>query len=91
MRIYAPAGEVSASMNGRAVSLTALAGKRIGVLDNRKPNAGLLLNRVANQICERTGAELVLIESKNAAIAAPDEVMGRLTKEVELVLTGSAD
>ncbi len=78
-------------MNGRAVSLTALAGKRIGVLDNRKPNAGLLLNRVANQICERTGAELVLIESKNAAIAAPDEVMGRLTKEVELVLTGSAD
>ena len=31
------------------------------------------------------------VETKNAALAAPDEVIERLSKEVELVLTGSAD
>ena len=36
-------------------------------------------------------AELTITEKKNAALAAPDQVIGNLTKEVEIVLTGSAD
>lgn len=91
MLIYTPGGAIAPPSTGRAVSPEDLRGKRIGVLDNRKPNAGLLLIRLAERIGERTGAELVLVESKNAAIAAPDEVMGKLIAEVDLVLTGSAD
>lgn len=91
MLIYTPAGTIAPPSTERAMSPKALKGKRIGVLDNRKPNAGLLMAQLAKRIGERTGAELVLVESKNAAIAAPDEVMGKLIAEVDLVLTGSAD
>ena len=91
MKIYTPGGNIAPPETGRALAPTDLRGKRIGILDNRKPNAGVLMNRLAERICEHTGAEVVAVESKNAAIAAPDEVMGKLIAEVELVLTGSAD
>ncbi len=89
--VYAPEGEVGPMPASLAPSPPVLAGKRIGILDNTKPKAGLLLGRVAQRLAERTGAEVTVVETKNAALAAPDEVMGKLTKEVELVLTGSAD
>lgn len=91
MKIYAPIGEVGPPPQRRAPGPSVLTGRRIGILDNTKPNAGLLLGRIGQRLAERTGAEVVLVEKKNAALAAPDEVMGRLIEEVELVLTGSAD
>ena len=91
MKIYTPAGRVAPPAATQANSLGSLAGKRIGVLENGKPNCRLLMTRIAERLCDQTGAELAVIESKNAAIAAPEQVLGRLTKEVELVLTGSAD
>lgn len=91
MEIYKPDGEIGPVPATLAPTPTVLAGRRIGILDNTKPNAGVLLGRIAERLAERTGAQVALIETKNAALAAPDEVMGRLTKEVELVLTGSAD
>ena len=36
-------------------------------------------------------ATVTLTETKNAALAAPDDVIARLEREVEIVLTGSAD
>jgi hypothetical protein len=68
-----------------------LAGARIGVLDNMKPNSGLLMTYVAARLVERAGGSPPLVVSKNAALPAPDEVMARLVKEADLVLTGSAD
>ena len=68
-----------------------LAGRRIGILDNTKPNAGVLLGRLADRLAERTGATVAHVETKNAALAAPDDVIARLEKEVDVVLTGSAD
>ncbi len=91
MKVYTPAGSVGALEPTLAPPLPVLTGRRIGILDNTKPNAGLLLGRIGSRLAERTGAELTTPETKNAALAAPDQVMGRLTKEVELVLTGSAD
>lgn len=91
MLIYTPDGRIAPPTTGRAMSPDELKGKRIGILDNRKPNADVLMAQLAEQICARTGAELQVVESKNAAIAAPDEVMGKLIAEVDLVLTGSAD
>ena len=74
-----------------ADSVLRLQGMRLGILDNTKPNAGVLLGRMADHLAKRGGCDLALVETKNAALAAPDQVLGRLTKEVELVLTGSAD
>lgn len=91
MRIYTPAGEIGPEPVHLAPSPSVLAGRRIGILDNTKPNAGVLLGRMADRLAERTGATVARIETKNAALAAPDDVMSRLLEEVELVLTGSAD
>ncbi|HUV11887.1 MAG TPA: hypothetical protein VMX12_12995 [Acidimicrobiia bacterium] len=91
MEIYAPEGAQGTPPASLAPPHSALEGKRIGILDNLKPNAGLLLGRMAERIAERTGAVVTVVETKNAAVAAPDQVLRRLTKEVELVLTGSAD
>lgn len=91
MKVYTPDGEVGQPDVAPAPSPSVLTGRRIGILDNRKPNAHHLLGRLAERLAERTGAEVAVIESKNAALAAPEEVLGRLTKEVQLVLTGSAD
>lgn len=68
-----------------------LAGTTIGVLDNTKPNAGVLLDRMAAKLAERTGAVVTRRDTKNAAVAAEDQVLEGITKEVKVVLTGSAD
>jgi hypothetical protein len=91
MKVYTPDGRVGAPTPVLAPALAVLTGCRIGILDNTKPNAGLLLGRIGSRLAERTGAQVAAVETKNAALAAPDQVMGRLTEEVELVLTGSAD
>lgn len=91
MRIYTPDGAIGEEPGPLAATRPVLSGARIGILDNTKPNAGVLLGRMADRIAERTGAEVRLVETKNAALAAPDDVLARLEKEVDVVLTGSAD
>jgi hypothetical protein len=95
VKIVAPDGAIGTPPRSLAPSRPTLGGLRIGVLDNAKPNAGLLMVRVAEQIAARTGATLALVTTKgpghNAATPCSDEVFARLTKEVDLVLTGSAD
>ena len=95
MRIYRPDGAVGAPAPTLAPSPAVLTGLRVGVLDNGKPNARLLLTRAAEQLAARTGATVAVVTDKgpghNAATPCSDEVLDRLTKEVDLVLTGSAD
>ena len=91
MLIHTPDGEVGPPAVAPAPSPAVLAGLRIGILDNTKPNAGVLLERLASRLADRTGAEVALVETKNAALAAPDDVLTRLEKQVHVVLTGSAD
>ncbi|MYJ30697.1 MAG: hypothetical protein F4072_12235 [Acidimicrobiaceae bacterium] len=90
MKIYAPDGAVGPSAASLAPPPPVLAGKRIGILDNSKPNAGLLLGRMAERLAARTGASVEVVERKNAALPAPDDLLARLA-EAEVVLTGSAD
>lgn len=91
MLIHNPAGTIGPERAVLAATPPVLNGRRIGILDNTKPNAGVLLGRLAQRLAERTGATVSLVETKNAAMAAPDDVIERLSKEVDLVLTGSAD
>ena len=91
MQIHPPTGATSTPPASLAPTPAVLAGRRIGILDNRKPNAGLLLARLAERLAARTGAEVTLVQTKNAAIPCEDQVLGRPVEEVELVLTGAAD
>lgn len=95
MEVYAPDGAIGRPSFSLAPSPTVLTGLRIGVLDNGKPNARLLMQRMAEQLAARTGATVGLVTDKgpgrNAATPVSDDVFARLTKEVDLVITGSAD
>jgi hypothetical protein len=89
--MFRPDGPVMEVPHQLARPRRVLAGARIGVLDNGKPNAGLLMTYVAGRLAERAGGEPPLVLRKNAALAAPEEMIAQLVKEVDLVLTGSAD
>ena len=95
VQIYAPDGAIGRPSLTRAPARPVLSGLRIGVLDNAKPNARLLMERLADRVAERTGATVALVTDKgpghNAATPARDDVLARLVEEVDLVLTGSAD
>lgn len=66
-------------------------GLSLGILDNTKPNARVLLDRLSDRLVERVGLTLAIAETKNAALAASDQVLESLSKEVQVVLTASAD
>ena len=91
MQIHPPTGVASTPPITLAPTPAVLAGRRIGILDNRKPNAGILLTRLAERLAARTGAEVALVETKNAAIPCDDQVLGLLAEEVDVILTGTAD
>lgn len=91
MKIYRPDGQIAQPLHALAPARRVLAGARIGVLDNLKPNAGLLMTTVAAQLAERAGTGTPIVRTKNAAKPAPDEIIDELQREADLVLTGSAD
>ena len=91
MLIHRPDGDVATPPAQRAPSPTVLAGCRIGILDNRKPNADVLLEQLAMRLAERTGATVVHTATKNAAIPCGDQVLDLLAEEVDVILTGTAE
>ena len=95
MQIYAPDGEPGPAPATLAPPRPVLSGARIGVLDNGKPNAGLLLTRVGEQLAARTGADLAVVTEKgpgaNAATPCTPRVLDRLVADCDVILTGSAD
>jgi hypothetical protein len=95
LEVYAPDGDVGPEPVVRTPPRPALAGLRVGVLDNGKPNAGLLLSRVAEQLALQTGAHVELVTEKgpggNAATPCTPEVFAQLTERCDVVLTGTAD
>ena len=89
--LHRPDGAIVQPAHQLSPPRAVLAGARIGVLDNLKPNAGLLMITVARQLALRAGGPEPLVLTKNAAHPAPDEHIERLKREVDLVITGSAD
>jgi hypothetical protein len=81
-----------------APSPRALAGLRIAVLDNGKPNAAAVMRRAAQTLAARTGARVSLVTKKgpqgrsaNAAIPMAPDIFERVLCEADVVITGSAD
>ena len=91
--IYSPEGSVdpNAAPTSR-VPVGVLAGKRIGALDNGKTGASQLLRAMGEALARRTGATFVGVHQKGtAATPCETDLLDRLAKEVEVVLTGTAD
>jgi hypothetical protein len=96
--IYLPDSEPGPELAKLAPSPTSLAGLRIGVLDNGKPNAAVVMTRAAETLAARTGAHVSLVTKKgphgrsaNAAIPCAPDIFERLLAETDIVITGSAD
>ncbi len=93
--VYAPDGEPSPAPVRLAAAPSVLAGSRIGVLDNGKPNARLLLTRLGEQLAARTGARVSVVTDKgpgaNAATPCTPAVLDRIADGCDVVLTGTAD
>ena len=90
MNVLSPAGTTSDTVKPLARRRPSLAGLRIGVLDNSKPNADVLLTRVAELLVERAGAGPVAVWRKPGA-SRPAAVIDEVVAASDVVLTGSAD
>jgi len=91
VQIHSPEGAIGEIPTSAAAPVPVLAGRRIGLLDNRKPNADVVLEHISAKLAARTGTEVVRRDTKNAAIPCEDQVLAGIAKEVEIVLTGTAD
>jgi hypothetical protein len=90
--VASPEGEVVPRRGHLADPPAALAGQRVAVLDNGKPNAVLLLSTVAGDLANRTGMRLgPVLGKRSAAEPADAEVLDNLRRSAEVVLTGSGD
>ncbi|MGE0797771.1 MAG: hypothetical protein AB7G13_06840 [Lautropia sp.] len=75
-----------------ALQAKAGTGIRLGLLDNSKPNADLLLKGLLDRVSTSVGFESVLFVSKpNAATYAPREVLDQLEKGADLVISAMGD
>ncbi len=92
MDILDPAGGTSAAQRQLAPRPGALGGLVIGILDNSKPNAAVLLEAVAALLRERFGARGVRVWQKpGASTAAVPAVLDEIAGACRVTLTASAD
>ena len=92
IRIYSPEGKVGRPARSLAASPDVLTGLRLGVLDNGKPNAAKLMQRMAENLAERTKLHFAGVFSKGSAATPCEEpLLAEIVEACDLVLTGSAD
>jgi hypothetical protein len=90
--VASPEGAVVRHRGRLATPPAPLAGKRVAVLVNGKPNAGLLLSAVAEDLANTEGMRLgPVLGKRSAAEPADAEVLDNLRRSAEIVLTGSGD
>lgn len=90
MDVLNPSGRAETSVKRLAQRRPSLAGCRIGVLDNSKPNADVLLGRLAELLVERAGAGRVQRWRKPGS-SRPAANLHEIVAGSDVVLTGSAD
>jgi hypothetical protein len=90
MRVLGPLGATPDTVKPLAKRRSSLDGLRIGVLDNSKPNADVLLHRVAELLAARTGDVTIRSWTKPGS-SRPASMIEEIAASVDVVLTGSAD
>ncbi len=88
--LYDPTAEPRILASGLAPRLESLEGKRAGILDNSKANAGTLMLAVVARLKEKYGVRDVVKREKGIAGAPSPDILAALTT-CDFVLVGSAD
>ena len=92
MRVLSPLGTALDNIRSLSRRRSGLDGLRIGVLDNSKPNARVLLEGVARALAEKVGARDVRVWRKpGASIGATAAVLDEMAAQCGAALTASAD
>ena len=78
IEVLNPTADARAPELPLAQRLSELRGKTIGFLNNRKANAGLLLEHIERLLRERCGEFSVVRGDKNASLGAPEKVLNKL-------------
>jgi hypothetical protein len=93
--ILDPTGTTTTRIGGAALAprRADLAGVRLGLLENTKHNAALLLDELAELIQEQHGAAATVLRRTKTAFALPlpEETLAELVRECDVVLTGVGD
>jgi len=90
MRVLSPLGTTPDTARSLAKRRPSLDGLRIGVLDNSKPNADVLLDRVAEALAARAGGVTIRRWTKPGS-SRPAEMIDEIAAAADVVLTGTAD
>jgi len=92
MEILDPIGPTTVASRALAPRPASLQGAVIGILDNSKPNARVLLEGVARALAAKLGARDVRVWRKpGASIGATKAVLDEMAAHCGAVLTASAD
>ena len=94
MIVLSPEGKAqsSAPQVARLPQFSDLRGKTIGLLDNSKPNADKLAERLAELLKEHYGAGDVIRRRKlTAQQGAPKEYLEELASKADFILSGLGD
>jgi hypothetical protein len=90
MRVLSPLGSTPDAVKPLARRRPSLAGLRIGVLDNSKPNADVLLDGVAEALAARAGGATIRRWTKPGS-SRPATMIEEIVASADVVLTGTAD
>ena len=88
--VYDPTADPKSTGVTLAPRLDTFKGKRAGILDNGKPNAGFLMLTVARRLQEQYGVGEIVKREKGIAGAPSPTILDALT-QCDFALVGSAD
>lgn len=91
VRVYDPTAPSRVRRGDLAPRPAGLAGAVVGILDNGKANAGLLMTAIADELKRRHGVRDVIVRKKPVAGPASPQVVADLKSRCDVVLVGSAD
>jgi hypothetical protein len=89
-----PTAKTTVRQERMAMGLTDLNGKVIGLVDNRKPNFDIFLERVENLLCQRFQfTEIVHLKKGGTGATVPltPEEMEQLAPKCDVVVYGVCD
>ena len=91
IKVYDPTAASSVRGGALAPRLPDLRGRVVGVLDNGKANAGVLMTAIAEELKARHSVRDIVVRTKPVAGPASPETVRFLKEQADAVLVGSAD
>ena len=92
IEVLEPAGQVQKLAAVQCNPIPPLVGRRLAILDNVKPNFQRLATLIAESLRNDCSlASIAYYRKQNPAVGATPELLDKIAREADLVLTGSAD